>query len=50
MIIKRISFLIVLSFFLYSCVNTIDGNGNVVKEDREVSDFDKIDISGNFQI
>lgn len=50
MIIKRIIFPILLSFLLYSCINTIDGNGNVTKETRSVSDFNKIDISGRYEV
>ena len=48
--IKRIFFLIVIAFTLNSCINTIDGNGIVVKEKRTIETFTKIDISGGFEI
>lgn len=47
---KRIIFLIVLSFSIISCVDSIDGNGNVINETRKVSSFDKIDISGGYEV
>lgn len=50
MVFKRILFLIVIVFSFYSCVNTIDGDGNVITEERKVSSFNKIDISGNFEV
>ncbi|MBL4594667.1 MAG: DUF2807 domain-containing protein [Flavobacteriales bacterium] len=48
--IKRIFLLIVIAFALNSCINTIDGNGEVIKEQREVSSFNKIDISGAYEV
>lgn len=48
--IKRIFLLIVIAFTLNSCINTIDGNGNVTKEQRSVSSFNKIDISGGYEV
>ncbi|MBL4667807.1 MAG: DUF2807 domain-containing protein [Flavobacteriales bacterium] len=48
--IKRIFLGLVVAFTLNSCINTIDGNGNVQVEQRDVSSFNKIDISGNFDI
>jgi len=50
MLFKRILFLIVIVFSFYSCVNTIDGDGNVITEERNVSTFKKIDISGHFEV
>ncbi len=50
MVFKRILFLIVLSFTFYSCVNTVDGDGNVTTEERSIDSFDKIDISGHFEV
>lgn len=50
MLFKRILFLIVLSFSINSCVNSIDGNGNVINENREVTSFNKIDISGGYEV
>ncbi len=47
---KRVFVLFVLVFSLYSCINSIDGNGNVVKEERTVTSFSKIDISGGFEV
>lgn len=47
---QRILILIVLSFTLYSCINSIDGNGNVITEERPVDSFNKIDISGGFEV
>ncbi|MGB0882274.1 MAG: head GIN domain-containing protein [Vicingaceae bacterium] len=48
--IKRIFLGIVIAITLNSCMNTIDGNGNVVNEKRTVSTFSKIDISGGFEV
>jgi len=48
--IKRIFLLIVIAFALNSCINTIDGNGEVTKEQRSVSSFNKIDISGGYEV
>lgn len=48
--IKRIFLGIVIAITLNSCMNTIDGNGNVVNEKRTVSSFSKIDISGGFEV
>ena len=48
--IKRIFLGIVVALTLNSCINTIDGNGEVVNEKRTVSSFSKIDISGNFEV
>ena len=48
--IKRIFLLIVIAITLNSCINTIDGNGEVVKENRNIESFNKIDISGGFEI
>lgn len=48
--IKRIFLGIVVALTLNSCINTIDGNGEVVNETRGVSSFDKIDISGGFEV
>ncbi len=48
--IKRIFSLIVIAFALNSCIHTIDGNGEVTKEQRAVSSFDKIDISGGYEV
>jgi hypothetical protein len=50
MIIKRIFYAIVLTFLFYSCTSTIDGNGTIKREQREVSSFSKIDISGGYEI
>lgn len=47
---KRILILIVLTFSLYSCINTIDGDGNVITEERTIDSFNKIDISGGFEV
>lgn len=48
--IKRIFLGIVVALTLNSCMNTIDGNGNVVNEKRALSSFNKIDISGGFEV
>ncbi|MDF1671905.1 MAG: DUF2807 domain-containing protein [Vicingaceae bacterium] len=50
MVFKRILFLIVLAFSFYSCVNSIDGDGNVTTEERSTDSFNKIDISGHFEV
>ena len=47
---QRILILFVLIFSLYSCINTVDGDGNVVTEERTVNTFNKIDISGHFEV
>jgi hypothetical protein len=48
--IKRIFLGLVIAFALNSCINTIAGNGEVTKEERSVSSFNKIDISGAFEV
>jgi len=48
--IKRIFLGIVIAITLNSCINTIDGNGDIKNETRAVSPFNKIDISGGFEI
>lgn len=48
--IKRIFLGLVIAFALNSCINTIDGNGEVTKEQRAVSSFNKIDISGGYEV
>jgi len=48
--IKRIFLGIVVAFTLNSCINTIDGNGDVQNEKRAVTSFNKIDISGGFEV
>lgn len=48
--IKRIFLGIVVALTLNSCINTIDGNGTVTNETRAVSTFNKIDISGGFEV
>lgn len=50
MVFKRILFLIVISFSFYSCINTIDGDGNVTTEERTINSFSKIDIAGHFEV
>lgn len=47
---QRILILFVLIFSLYSCISTVDGDGNVVTEERNVNTFNKIDISGHFEV
>ncbi|PCJ28055.1 MAG: hypothetical protein COA97_01915 [Flavobacteriales bacterium] len=48
--IKRIFLGLVIAFVLNSCINTIDGNGEIVKEQRIVTSFNKIDISGGYEV
>jgi len=48
--IKQIFLLIVIAFSLNSCINSIDGNGEVTKEERKVDSFNKIDISGGYEV
>jgi len=50
MLFKRIFFLIVISLLINACVNSIDGNGNVINETRKVESFNKIDISGGYEV
>jgi hypothetical protein len=50
MLFKRILYLFVLSFLINSCVNSIDGNGNVINETRDVDSFNKINISGGYEV
>jgi len=46
--------ILMFSFSLQSCyfngINNINGNGNVVKQDREVSAFSGIDVGGKYEI
>ncbi|MCB0400497.1 MAG: DUF2807 domain-containing protein [Flavobacteriales bacterium] len=46
----RFFFIVVLLSVITSCVNTIDGNGNVVREERTVTSFREIEISGGFEV
>ena len=48
--IKRIFLGLVIAFALNSCINTIDGNGEITKEQRKVTSFNKIDISGGYEV
>jgi hypothetical protein len=48
--IKQIFLGILIALTLNSCVDAIDGNGNVVKEKRTISSFNKIDISGAYEV
>ncbi len=48
--IKRIFLLLVIALSLNSCLDSIDGNGKVKTETRDVSSFDKIEVSDNFQV
>jgi len=48
--IKQIFLGLVVALTLNSCINTIDGSGDVINEKRAVSSFNKIDISGNFKV
>ena len=51
---KFITFLILISFA--SCINAqwygkkIKGNGNVITENRNISDYDKISVAGSFDV
>lgn len=42
--------LLIICISLNSCINTVDGNGKIVSEEREVSDFNKIDIAGAYEV
>ena len=45
-----LSFLLTIPL-LFSCsFNGIRGNGNIVNEEREISQFNKIDVSGRFDV
>tara|TARA_B100000809_G_C15109774_1_gene520132 strand:+ start:583 stop:1284 length:702 start_codon:yes stop_codon:yes gene_type:complete len=48
--IKRIFLGLVIALTLNSCIDSIDGNGNVVKEKRTISSFNRIDISGGYEV
>ncbi|MDB4534589.1 DUF2807 domain-containing protein [Vicingaceae bacterium] len=48
--IKRIFLGLVIALTLNSCIDSIDGNGDVVKEKRTISSFNKIDISGGYEV
>ena len=48
--IKRIFLGLVIALTLNSCIDSIDGNGEVVKEKRTISSFNKIDISGGYEV
>lgn len=47
---KRVFLIFVLVSSLYSCINSVDGNGKIVKEERTVTSFKKIDILGGFEV
>ena len=40
----------IMAFTLQACEPTLEGNGNVKEETREAAPFDKIEVSGNFDI
>ncbi len=48
--IKRIFLGLVIALTLNSCIDSVDGNGNVIKEKRTISSFNKIDISGGYEV
>jgi hypothetical protein len=48
--IKRIFLGLVIALTLNSCIDSIDGNGEVVKKKRTISSFNKINISGGYEI
>jgi len=48
--IKRIFLGLVIALTLNSCIDVLDGNGEVVKEKRTISSFNKIDISGAYEV
>ena len=48
--IKQIFLGILILLTINSCINSIDGNGNVVKEKRTISPFNKIVISGPYEV
>ncbi len=47
---KRFFLSVVIVSFLYSCITSVDGNGDVIKEERTVTSFNQIDISGGFEV
>jgi hypothetical protein len=48
--IKQIFLGLLIAFTLNSCVDSSDGNGNVVSEKRNISSFNKISISGAYEV
>lgn len=42
--------LLSITLFVTSCIGSIQGDGNVKKENRSVSDFTKISISGGYEV
>jgi len=48
--IKRIFLLLVIALSLNSCLDLVDGDGNVKIETRKVTFFDKIEVHGNFEV
>jgi len=46
----RIVFTLIIALQLMGCQETIEGNGNEVTENRILNDFDKIKISGMFEV
>ncbi len=47
---KKIVLLLSLSVIISSCVTGIKGNGQVKRENRELTEFDKIDVSGAYNL
>lgn len=48
---SKLLFILILSSLLVSCkLSGIKGNGDLVTENRELEEFNKIDISGNFDV
>ena len=47
----KLLFILMVSIFLVSCKLTgIKGNGDMVSETRNIEEFSKIDVSGNFDV
>lgn len=47
---KKLLIFSLLALILQSCGAGIDGNGNVQEKEHDVEEFDRIEVSGNFEI
>jgi len=48
--IKHLFFILITFIILTSCFNTIDGNGTIVTETRDIDNFNEIDVAGAYEL